>query len=71
MKYFLYEIYCFSKNMEHALYNITENLTDDEKEDLAFEIANHYSEQPEDFLKLLYEADFYVSGLGERKRENF
>lgn len=62
---FPYEIYYFSRNMEHVLHNITEDLTDEEKEELAFEIADRYSEHPEDFLKLLYEADFYVSGTYE------
>lgn len=59
---FPYEIYYFSRNIEHVLHNIENDLTDEEKEDLAFEIADQYSERPEDFLKLLYEADFYVSG---------
>ncbi len=59
---FPYEIYYFSRNIEHVLHNITEDLTDEEKENLAFEIADRYSEHPEDFLKLLYEADFHVSG---------
>ena len=45
-------------NIEHVLHNIAEDLTDEEKEDLAFEIADRYSECPEDFLKLLYEGDF-------------
>lgn len=35
---FLYEIYYFSRNIEHVLHNITEDLTDEEKEDLAFSI---------------------------------
>lgn len=59
---FFYEIYYFSRNIEHVLHNIAEDLTDEEKEELAFEIADHYSECPEDFLELLYEADFHVSG---------
>ena len=33
---FPYEIYYFSRNMEHVLHDRAENLTDDEKEDLAF-----------------------------------
>lgn len=59
---FPYEIYFFSRNIEHVLHNISTDLTDEEKEDLAFEIADQYSECPEEFLKLLYEADFHVSG---------
>lgn len=59
---FPYEIYYFSRNIEHVLHNISNDLTDEEKEDLAFKTAVRYSQRPEDFLKLLYEADFHVSG---------
>lgn len=51
--------------MEHVLHNISQDLTDEEKEDLAFEIADRYSENPEEFLHLLYNADFYVPGTYE------
>lgn len=59
---FEYEIYYFSRNMEHVLHNIARDLTDEEKEDLAFKIADQYSDQPEAFLDLLYNADFSVKG---------
>lgn len=59
---FPYEIYYFSRNVEHVLHNISKDLTDKEKEELAFETAVRYSQRPEDFLKLLYDADFHVSG---------
>ncbi len=62
---FPYEIYYFSRNIEHVLHDISADLTDEEKEDLAFEIADRYSEHPEDFLELLYKADFHVSGTYE------
>ncbi len=62
---FPYEIYYFSRNMEHVLHNISEDLTDEEKEDLAFEVADRYSEHAEDFLKLLYNGSFHVSGTYE------
>lgn len=62
---FPYEIYYFSRNIEHVLHNITDDLTDEEKEDLAFKIADYYNKCPMDFLKLLYEADFHVSGTYE------
>lgn len=42
---FPYEIYYFSRNMEHVLHDRAENLTDDEKEDLAFDIADQYTDQ--------------------------
>lgn len=60
-----YEIYYFSRNMEHVLHNIPQDLSDEEKEDLAFEIANRYSECPKDFLRLLYEESFCVPGTYE------
>lgn len=62
---FPYEIYYFSRNIEHVLHNISDDLTDEEKEDLAYEIADRYSEHSEDFLELLYKADFHVSGTYE------
>lgn len=62
---FPYEIYYFSRNMEHVLHDIPQDLTDEEKEDLAFEIADQYSERPQDFLRLLYEAPFHVPGTYE------
>ena len=57
-----YEIYYFSRNLEHVLHGITDDLTDDEKEDLAFEIADEYSEHPEEFLNFLYSPYFHVEG---------
>lgn len=58
----LYEIYYFSRNMEHVLHNISEDLSDDEKEDLAFETAMRYREKPEDFLHFLKTGEFFVPG---------
>lgn len=43
----LYEIYYFSRNLEHVLHNISEDLSDDEKENLAFETAMRYRDNPE------------------------
>lgn len=57
-----YEIYYFSRNMEHVLHNIGKNLTEEEKEDLAFDIADAYSEKPEEFLGFLYDGEFHVDG---------
>ena len=59
---FPYEIYYFSRNMEHVLHNKAGDLNDKEKEDLAFEIADQYSEQPEKFLEYLYDDGFHVCG---------
>lgn len=57
-----YEIYYFSRNMEHVLHDRAENLTDDEKEDLAFDIADQYTDQLEKFLEYLHDDGFYVCG---------
>lgn len=60
-----YEIYYFSRNLEHVLHNISEDLSDDEKEDLAFETAMQYRENPERFLEFLKTEDFSVPGTYE------
>ena len=59
---FPYEIYYFSRNMEHVLHDRAEDLTDDEKENLAFDIADQYTDQPEKFLEYLYDDGFHVCG---------
>lgn len=59
---FTYEIYFFSRNLEHVLHNLSQDLTDEEKEDLAFDIADRYSRNPEEFLKFLYNKEFHVDG---------
>ena len=46
--------------MEHVLHDRAENLTDDEKEDLAFDIADQYTDQLEKFLEYLHDDGFYV-----------
>lgn len=62
---FPYEIYYFSRNLEHVLHNISKDLTDDEKEDLAFEVADQYSEKPMEFLRFLKEGEFAIGGSYE------
>ena len=59
---FPYEIYYFSRNLEHVLHDISEDLDDDAKEDLAYEIAMRYKDQPEEFLQFLYDDAFHVPG---------
>ena len=59
---FSYEIYYFSRNLEHVLHDISEDLDDDAKEDLAYEIAMRYKDQPEEFLQFLYDDAFHVPG---------
>lgn len=60
-----YEIYYFSRNLEHVLHNISEDLSDDEKEKLAFEVAVRYRENPEKFLDFLRNGEFSVPGSYE------
>ena len=59
---FSYEIYYFSRNLEHVLHNNSANLSDDEKEDMAFIIADEYNDHPEEFLAYLYNEEFHVNG---------
>ena len=68
---FPYEIYYFSRNMEHVLHDRAEDLTDDEKENLAFDIADQYTDQPEKFLEYLYDDGFHVCGTYKRYMGNF
>ena len=67
---FPYEIYYFSRNMEHVLHDRAENLTDDEKEDLAFDIADQYTDQLEKFLEYLHDDGFYVWIVNENDLNN-
>ncbi len=62
---FPYEIYYFSRNLEHVLHDIPDALDDDRKEDLAYENAMRYKDQPKEFLKFLYESSFHVPGTYE------
>ena len=61
-----YRAYYFCCNLDHVLYDEA-NLESILKVDYAYDfqdkyLDNRYSECPEDFLKLLYEGDFYVAG---------
>ena len=66
---FSFEIYFFSRNIEHVLHDVSTDLSDDEKEDLAFEIADRYSDSPMEFLRFLYNNDFHVPGTYEETWE--
>ena len=57
-----YEIYYFSRNLEHVLHDAAGDLSDDEKEELAFKAAMRYRERPEDLLRFLREGDLFVPG---------
>ncbi len=60
-----YEIYYFSRNLEHVLHNISEDLSDEEKEELAFQVVMQYKEKPDEFLKFLRNEEFFVPGTYE------
>lgn len=60
-----YEIYYFSRNMEHVLHNISEELSATEKEELAFKTALHYQKNPQEFLQFLKEEELCVPGTYE------
>ena len=66
---FPYEIYYFSRNLEHVLHNISEDLSDDEKEELAYEVATRYRENPEEFLDFLRKEGVSVPGSYEETWE--
>lgn len=64
-----YEIYYFSRNLEQVLHDTREELTAEEKEELAFDTAEHYQQNPEEFLKFLREVELYVPGNYEETWE--
>jgi hypothetical protein len=58
-----YYIYYFSRNREHSLLGISENnLPGPQKRDLAYQIADMYSEDPLAFVELLNSKDICVKG---------
>lgn len=59
---FPYEIYYFSRNLEHAMHNANQELSPEQKEDLALEAALRYHENPEAFLQFISDETFSVQG---------
>ena len=57
-----YSIYYFSRNMEHVLHGIADDLTDDRKVELADAFAERYENDPEGFVQLMNSADVAVPG---------
>jgi hypothetical protein len=55
-----YSVYYFSRNIEHVLHNISEDLTDDEKIDYADRFVAAYHDNPIDFIHFLTNSDFTV-----------
>lgn len=57
-----YGAYFVSRNLEHALYGICSELSDEEKKRLSFAFAEKYRNAPKDFVNLLKSKDVMVSG---------
>lgn len=57
-----YEIYYFSRNLEHVLHNKSENLTDEDKKKLSEDFDDEYADNLESFLRFIKESDFAVKG---------
>lgn len=57
-----YKIYYMSCNLEHVLHNKLENLTDDEKKELANQFADKFYEKEYEFVKFINNSDFKVLG---------
>lgn len=57
-----YQVYYFSRNLEHVLHNDNGSLTDEEKIACADEFADTYTDDPQGFVQFLMESDFTVSG---------
>lgn len=48
-----YQVFFFSRNLEHALYNMDGDYDDDKKKELAFDFSDEYEGKPEEFKKHL------------------
>ena len=57
-----YEIYYFSRNMEHVLHDNTESISDDRKEELADLFADKYKDNIDLFIRFINNSDFTVNG---------
>lgn len=60
-----YNIYYFSRNLEHALYNKDGEYTKEMKEELALEFADRFEDNPEKFIQYLSSKDIMISGSYE------
>lgn len=57
-----YEVYYFSRNLEHVLHGSDQRLTNEQKVDYADTFADKYAEAPEQFVRFLSDSDFAVQG---------
>ncbi|HBE78030.1 MAG TPA: hypothetical protein DDW65_09660 [Firmicutes bacterium] len=55
-----YFVYYFSRNMEHVMHNISDDLSDDEKMDYADCLIDVYQNNTEAFIHFLADSDFTV-----------
>lgn len=51
-----------SRNLEHLLHNISDDLSDDEKIELADAFADKYIDNTEEFVEFISDSDFTVKG---------
>lgn len=57
-----YSLYFFSRNMEHALHNVSEELSDGEKVRLAQRFRRQYAKRIDEFKKFIASAEVAVDG---------
>lgn len=57
-----YSIYYFSRNMEHVLHNMSTELTDDQKVELADAFAEKYEKNPMGFVDFIESDEVAVAG---------
>lgn len=57
-----YRVYYNSRNLEHALYGIMEDMSDEEKRDRADDFADEYEGNLEGFIELITSEEISVSG---------
>lgn len=57
-----YRLYYLSRNLEHVLFDVIEDLTDEEKMDYADEFADRYDDDPEAFVAYMSNSEFTVPG---------
>ena len=55
-----YSVYYMSRNLEHVLHDIMINLSDEQKEKLAYQFANKYSDI-QDFVNFIKNSSFSIS----------
>ena len=57
-----YSVYYFSRNLEHVLHNIEEDISDDEKMQYAESFQDRFAQKPEKFIDFISNKGFAVSG---------